>query len=70
MDVYLLLIAIPVAIGALVVALALLNPSGVTIDDLLRGSNPAWSRGVQEEEPVHWRIEKLAVLRPSRSRSG
>ena len=70
MDVYLLLIAIPVVIGALVVALRAPDPCGVTIDDLLRGSNPAWPRGVQEEEPVHWRIEKLAVLRPSRSRSG
>ncbi len=70
MDVYLLLIAIPIVVGALVVARALVFPSGVTFDDLLRGSNPAWPRGVQEEEPVHWRIEKLAVLRPSRSRSG
>jgi hypothetical protein len=69
MDAYLLL-AIPIAIGALVVARALFFPGGVTFDDLWRRPDLAWPRGVQEEEPVPWRTERLATLRPSRSRTG
>ena len=34
-------------------------PGGVTIDDLFMRTDLAWPRGVQEEEPVHWRFERL-----------
>ena len=69
MDVYLLLLGTLIVIGSLVVARALLNPDGVTIDDLLTRPDLAWPRGVQEEEPVPWRIERLTRSRPSRSRT-
>ena len=59
MDVYLLLLGIPIVIGSLIVARALLNPDGVTMNDLLTRPDLAWPRGVQEEEPVHWRFERL-----------
>ena len=36
-----------------------LRPGGVTIDDLLMRPDLAWPRGVQEEEPVPWRFERL-----------
>ena len=68
MDVYLLLIAIPILVGALVVARALLNPDGLSIDDMLTRSDLAWPRGVQEEEPVRWRIERLTP--PGRREAG
>jgi hypothetical protein len=28
---------------------------------------PAWPRGVQEEEPFHWHVERLDRLAPARS---
>jgi hypothetical protein len=34
-------------------------PNGVTFDDLLRRTDIAWPRGVQEEEPVPWHLERL-----------
>ena len=55
MDVYLVLLGVPVLIGSLIVARALLNPDGLSIDDLLTRSDLTWPRGVQEEEPVRWR---------------
>jgi hypothetical protein len=59
MDVLLLIPGTLSVIGALVVARVLLVPGGVTIDDLLQRTDHAWPRGVQEEEPVHWRFERL-----------
>ncbi len=59
MDVSLLLPGAVIVIGALVIARTLLHPNDVTFDDLLTRTDLAWPRGVQEEEPVRWRIERL-----------
>ncbi len=59
MDVYVVVPGALIVIGALVVARALLIPNDVTVDDLLTRTDLAWPRGVQEEEPVRWRIERL-----------
>ena len=34
-------------------------PNGITFDDLLRRTDLDWPRGVQEEEPVRWHVERL-----------
>jgi hypothetical protein len=34
-------------------------PNGIGIDDLLRRTDLEWPRGVQEEEPVRWHVERL-----------
>jgi hypothetical protein len=34
--------------------------SGVSVDDLLLRPDLAWPKGVQEEEPVAWRLEHRA----------
>ena len=34
-------------------------PNGISIEDLLRRTDLDWPRGVQEEEPVRWHIERL-----------
>ena len=68
MDVYLLLLGTPIVIGSLIVGRALLARDGLTIDDLLRRPELAWPRGVQEEDPTPWRIERLTPGRP-RSRT-
>jgi hypothetical protein len=34
-------------------------PNGVTFDDVLRRTDLEWPRGVQEEEPVRWHVERL-----------
>jgi hypothetical protein len=70
MDIFLLLLGGSIIAGALVVARALVNPSGVTIDDLLTRPDLAWPHGVQEEDPVRWRIERLTPpgRRASRAR--
>jgi hypothetical protein len=34
-------------------------PNGVSFDDLLRRTDLDWPRGVQEEEPVRWHVERL-----------
>ena len=39
-------------------------PNGITFDDLLRRTDLDWPRGVQEEEPTPWHVERL----PPRSR--
>jgi hypothetical protein len=49
------------AISALVVIGRAVFGSGVTVDDLLRRTDLAWPRGVQEEEPAPWRLDRLAA---------
>jgi hypothetical protein len=34
-------------------------PNGITFDDLLRRTDLEWPRGVQEEEPVRWHVDRL-----------
>ena len=65
----------------LVLVLLLLSPvlfklaramfgSGVTIDEMLQRPDLAWPRGVQEEEPVAWRLDRLAPARRRATRLG
>jgi hypothetical protein len=39
-------------------------PNGITFDDLLRRTDLEWPRGVQEEEPVRWHVERLQPRSP------
>src|SRR6185369_1943231 len=59
MDVFVLIAGTVIVIGALVVARVVLRPGGMTIDDLLTRPDLAWPHGVQEEDPVPWRFERL-----------
>ena len=34
-------------------------PNGLTFEDLLRRTDLEWPRGVQEEEPRPWHLERL-----------
>ena len=34
-------------------------PHGISFEDLLRRTDLDWPRGVQEEEPVRWHVERL-----------
>jgi hypothetical protein len=34
-------------------------PNGISFEDLLRRTDLDWPRGVQEEEPVRWHVERL-----------
>ena len=34
-------------------------PTGIGFEDLLRRTDLDWPRGVQEEEPVPWHLERL-----------
>ena len=43
-----------------------LGSGGPTLVDVLRGSDDAWPRGVQEEEPLAWRFDALTF--PNRPR--
>ena len=58
MDV--LLIALPVSVLLLLILgrIAFI-PNGVSFEDLLARTDLAWPRGVQEEEPVRWHVERL-----------
>ena len=49
----------------LILARVAFVPNGISFEDLLRRTDLDWPRGVQEEEPVPWHLERL---RP-RSRS-
>ena len=41
--------------------LRIIAPDGVDLDGMLRlPVDREWPRGVQEEEPVHWRVELLS----------
>lgn len=53
----LLLLLSPILVRA---ARALLTPR-VTMDDLLQRPDLAWPRGVQEEEPPTWRLDRPAA---------
>ena len=59
MDASLILPGALLVLGSLVVARLFLRTGGVTIEDLLTRPDLAWPRGVQEEEPVPWRFERL-----------
>ncbi len=63
MDASLILPGALFVLGSLVVARLLLRPGGVTMDDLLMRPDLAWPHGVQEEEPVPWRFERLDPAR-------
>jgi hypothetical protein len=58
---------VPILVLSILVLLAriVFIPNGVTFEDLLRRTDLAWPRGVQEEEPRPWHLE---CLKP-RSRS-
>jgi hypothetical protein len=51
-----LLVALPILV---VLARIVFIPNGVTFEDLLRRTDLAWPRGVQEEEPRPWHLERL-----------
>ena len=57
MDV--LLIALVIAVALVGLARFVFTPTGVGFEDLLRRTDLDWPRGVQEEEPVHWHVERL-----------
>jgi hypothetical protein len=52
-----ILLVFPLLMLALVVVIA---PDGVRLDELFGlPTAPRWPQGVQEEEPVPWRLERL-----------
>ena len=51
-----LLVVVPILV--VVVRIAFI-PNGITFEDLLRRTDLAWPRGVQEEEPRPWHLERL-----------
>ena len=58
------------ALPALLLLRVLFGPGAVSMEDLFTRPDLAWPRGVQEEEPVRWRIERLTPRdrdRPTRS---
>ena len=57
MDV--LLIALLVALPLVVLIRFAFTPNGIGFEDLLRRTDLDWPRGVQEEEPVRWHVERL-----------
>ena len=34
-------------------------PNGIGVEDLLRRTDLDWPRGVQEEEPARWHVDRL-----------
>ena len=55
-----LVIVAPLVLSPLALFLArAFIPTGVTFDDLLRRTDLDGPRGVQEEEPVRWHVERL-----------
>ena len=61
MDVLLYSLAV---LGLVAAGWILFVPSGVGFEDLLRRTDLAWPRGVQEEEPVRWHTERLHPRSP------
>lgn len=58
-----MLFAFPLLLLGLMVVIA---PNGVALDDLFRApTDLPWPRGVQEEEPLPWRLDRLEVYRSS-----
>ena len=44
--------------------LKVIAPHGIDFDDMLQLTKErAWPHGVQEEEPVHWQVERLTPRR-------
>jgi hypothetical protein len=58
MDSLLVALLVVVPILAVLARIAFV-PNGVTFEDLLRRTDLAWPRGVQEEEPPPWHLERL-----------
>jgi hypothetical protein len=56
MDVLLYSLAV---LGLVAAGWILFVPSGVGFEDLLRRTDLAWPRGVQEEEPAPWHLDRL-----------
>ena len=51
--------------------LVVIAPRGVSLDDLFKSPMEArWPRGIQEEEPVHWRLDRLTPRRGSTHADG
>jgi hypothetical protein len=63
-------LALVALVGLLMVLRMAIVPEGVGFEDLFGSvSDPAWPHGVQEEEPVRWRPERLSARhRPGRTR--
>jgi hypothetical protein len=51
-----ILILAPVAI---VLGRIVFVPNGISFEDLLRRTDRDWPRGVQEEEPARWHVDRL-----------
>jgi len=58
MDVLLIALLISVPLLVILGRIAFI-PNGVSFEDLLSRTDLAWPRGVQEEEPVRWHVERL-----------
>ena len=55
----LVIVAFVVALLIAFLARLAFIPNGVSFEDLLRRTDLDWPRGVQEEEPVRWHVERL-----------
>ena len=66
MDPILVLLVVLASPLVFVVARAVFGRS-VTVDELLQRPDLAWPRGVQEEEPVRWRTERLVPITARRA---
>ena len=55
------LVIVAIALAPIVIALAriVFPRNGISFEDLLRRTDLEWPRGVQEEEPVPWHVERL-----------
>ena len=58
MDVLLIALLVSVPLLVILGRIAFI-PNGVSFEDLLSRTDLAWPRGVQEEEPVRWHVERL-----------
>jgi hypothetical protein len=56
MDVLLYSLAV---LGLVAAGWILFVPNGIGFEDLLGRTDLAWPRGVQEEEPVPWHLDRL-----------
>jgi len=56
MDVLLYSLAV---LGLVVGGWILFVPSGIRFEDLLGRTDLAWPRGVQEEDPAPWHLDRL-----------
>ena len=53
------ILAVVLTLTFVILRRTVFRPDGVTFDDLLRRTDLDWPRGVQEEEPVRWHVERL-----------